>query len=241
MTPHYVARTIAELNKPNTWTQIQVGVFEICDGVESKIGDYFRNYDLLDTFCHFQKDGKDYALYSPHYTCTRIMGLPSCRDLGGEEPAGNGFCPVEYYVPCYIEKEYEDTDGKWHRYLVVDPQPKDFEPSTISFYPLDPATGKRIKIEKPVNLVTPLTYMPFGFVSGCVWGDDSSWKVQLLDISQVAKGIISREERFGYLPLPDKLSLKDSIDLINFELGNDEWTITIATQRSFEFKTGIEV
>ncbi len=41
----------------------------------------------------------------------------------------------------------------------------------------------------------------FGFVWGCLWGDDSSWKVQYLDLSQIDDGVIRREERFGYLEL----------------------------------------
>jgi hypothetical protein len=41
----------------------------------------------------------------------------------------------------------------------------------------------------------------FGFVWGCIWADDSSWKVQLLDLSRVQEGVIRREERFGYLEL----------------------------------------
>jgi hypothetical protein len=41
----------------------------------------------------------------------------------------------------------------------------------------------------------------FGFVWGCVWGDDSSWKVQYLDLSRVREGVIRREERFGYVEL----------------------------------------
>jgi hypothetical protein len=41
----------------------------------------------------------------------------------------------------------------------------------------------------------------FGFVWGCHWGDDSSWKVQYLDLSQVQQGVIKRQERFGYLEL----------------------------------------
>ena len=40
-----------------------------------------------------------------------------------------------------------------------------------------------------------------GFVIGCYWGDDSSWKVQHLDLSEIEKGIITRSERYGYLPL----------------------------------------
>jgi hypothetical protein len=42
---------------------------------------------------------------------------------------------------------------------------------------------------------------PFGFVWGCFWGDDSSWKVQYLDLSGIADGSIKREDRFGYLEL----------------------------------------
>jgi hypothetical protein len=41
----------------------------------------------------------------------------------------------------------------------------------------------------------------FGFVWGCVWGDDSSWKVQHLDLSRVSDGVIARDERYGYLAL----------------------------------------
>lgn len=41
----------------------------------------------------------------------------------------------------------------------------------------------------------------FGFVWGCIWGDDSSWKVQYLDLSEVQQGQIRRDERFGYLEL----------------------------------------
>jgi hypothetical protein len=41
----------------------------------------------------------------------------------------------------------------------------------------------------------------FGFVWGCTWGDDSSWKVQYLDLSRVQDGIIKRDDRFGYVEL----------------------------------------
>lgn len=41
----------------------------------------------------------------------------------------------------------------------------------------------------------------FGFVWGCVWGDDSSWKVQALDLSRVTDGVFVRDARFGYVEL----------------------------------------
>jgi hypothetical protein len=43
----------------------------------------------------------------------------------------------------------------------------------------------------------------FGFVWGCVWGDDTSWKLQHLDLSRVTDGVIARDERYGYLPMAD--------------------------------------
>jgi hypothetical protein len=34
-----------------------------------------------------------------------------------------------------------------------------------------------------------------------IWGDDSSWKLQYLDLSQIRQGIIHRDDRFGYVEL----------------------------------------
>ncbi|HKA08568.1 MAG TPA: hypothetical protein VKD71_15020 [Gemmataceae bacterium] len=41
----------------------------------------------------------------------------------------------------------------------------------------------------------------FGFVWGCIWGDDGSWKVQYLDLTGIQDGVIRRDERFGYVEL----------------------------------------
>ena len=126
----YSAKVIEKIdNGKGYWNYLKVGVFQ--DDI--KIGVYIRNYSsLYNTFAPFQQDGKDYAIYSPSYTCTRVMELPSCKAVGGEEPKPNGFCPVELYVP------WEKNDGM------------------------------------------------YGFVSGCVWGDDSGgWKLEYLDLSVI--------------------------------------------------------
>jgi hypothetical protein len=52
--------------------------------------------------------------------------------------------------------------------------------------------GKQV-LERPTG--------EFGFVWGCVWGDDSSWKVQCLDLRRIREGVISRDERFGYVEI----------------------------------------
>jgi len=60
----------------------------------------------------------------------------------------------------------------------------------------------------------------FGFVAGCYWGDDSSWKIRFLDLSQITSGIIKNEDRFGYIQMPNDInSLKDAF---NFDFYEDE-------------------
>lgn len=141
-------------NKKGTWNSLGVSILE--DGV--KIGGYERNYSsLYRTFHPFEQDGKQYALYSRDYTATRVMSLPDCKDLCGEDRAEGGFCPTDYYVP-------EESKGL------------------------------------------------FGLVAGCVWGDDSSWKIQYLDLRNISKGKLARDDRFGYIELPRDLSLEEAVE-----------------------------
>lgn len=74
----------------------------------------------------------------------------------------------------------------------------------------------------------------FGFVAGCEWGDDTSWKVQYLDLSRISEGIISRDERFGYLELPPRMRLKDAVTL-----HENPATVSIATNVGYDLATGV--
>jgi hypothetical protein len=58
----------------------------------------------------------------------------------------------------------------------------------------------------------------FGFVAGCHWGDDHSWKIQFLDLRGIKEGKLVRDDRFGYIELigsSDKL--KDAFDFGGFD------------------------
>lgn len=214
--PTYFARVVREI--PTAWGGLRVGVFRRADGAEEQIGEYERNYgSLLPPFAHFQAGGRDLALYSPDYTCTRLMELPSCRDLGGEEPSSGGFCPVEYFVPYYIELESRVDGRPPRRYRKQMPTQEDRIAKTVPVtWPPTSVRAGRVE-QHHTAPVGPLTWHPFGFVAGCIWGDDRSWKLQYLDLSQAAGGILRREERFGYLELPDGLPLERAIDLIDFQ------------------------
>ena len=74
------------------------------EGNRTKIGEYLRNYSsFYNTFHPFVQNGKEYALYSKDYTATRVMELPSCQDIAGEDRNSFGFCPIDFYVPDEVE------------------------------------------------------------------------------------------------------------------------------------------
>ena len=77
----------------------------------------------------------------------------------------------------------------------------------------------------------------FGFVWGCVWGDDNSWKVQYLDLSRVQEGQILREERFGYLELATHPNLAPK-DFIECSFNEGRRKVSFSVLASFDLQTG---
>lgn len=77
----------------------------------------------------------------------------------------------------------------------------------------------------------------FGFVWGCVWGDDSSWKVHYLDLSAVRDGIIRRDDRFGYLKLATNPKLEPR-DLIKCSSWEGRRRVVFAIETQHDLTTG---
>lgn len=92
----------------------------------------------------------------------------------------------------------------------------------------------------------------FGFVWGCVWGDDDSWKVQFLDLTEIQSGVIRREERFGYLELATHGFRNPCFEretlaqprgthpppFIKLVRRQGKTNVTFAVKKSFDFATG---
>ena len=174
LTKKYVTETESIETRKGCWNVLKVKIFLVEGDSKTQIGEYDRNYSsMYETFFPFRQGNKEYALYSRSYTATRVMSLPDCKDICGEDPKGNGFCPTGFYVPL-VECE-EDLGSEY------DPDGQ------------------------------------FGFVSGCVWGDDHSWKIQYLDLSKISEGILTRDDRFGYIELCGSQNLKDAIDTERWE------------------------
>lgn len=193
ITEKYVTETETIPTREGCWNVLKVKIFRVEGESKTQIGEYDRNYSsLFDTFLPFKQGDREYALYSKSYTATRVMSLPDCKDLGGEENAGNGFCPTDFYVPLLADGEEPGSE-------------------------YDPDGS-------------------FGFVSGCVWGDDQSYKIQYLDLSRVREGILVRDDRMGYIELLGSQTLADAIDTESWEV--DSPTVQIACSKYFDLTEG---
>lgn len=260
----YYAKVLENLgNGPGYWDSLRVGVFERpspdtaseryweprTSDSDKQVGEYKRSYSALyRTFHPFQLRGKWYALYSSDYTATRLMELPSCKDIGGEEGDSWGFCPVDYWVPPlhYIESLHDEGCPRDERRGKPD---------------YTRACTCTIVHNPDCNFVTKegngscnacqdkwdeyhrthhMWHFPdrvHGFVAGCVWGDDSSWKIQYLDLSRADEGILKREERFGYIEMASALDLDKAVRLEAYDHG---MSLTISVQKHFDLATGKE-
>jgi hypothetical protein len=72
----------------------------------------------------------------------------------------------------------------------------------------------------------------FGFVAGCVWGDDSSWKIEFIDLSKLGEGKIDRYPRFGYIELPGGFGPSLSVPQTGIRLEHCTDRTTRRTSRS---------
>src|SRR5262245_35801876 len=108
--------------------------------------------------------------------------------------------------------EYERNYGLLHTFEPFRQGGREFaliSPQYTGTSVLDLATGRVIAegTVSPTEFCPVGFYVPdwstgkFGFVWGCVWGDDGSWKVQYLDLTGIRDGVVRRDERFGYVEL----------------------------------------
>ena len=178
----------------SVWPTSLVTVF---DGDE-QIGTYERNHPgwAEETFAPFQWNDEWFALYAPDYTATRVMSLPDCRDLGGEPQSSGGFCPVEFYVPRYRETVTKNlkTGQCFDSWRFAN------GPSALD-----------VVTEGYEVTFGPWVTFPTGFIAGCIWGDDSSWKLECVDLALAAEGKIIRSARFGHVQLAHGKSLAQSM------------------------------
>ncbi len=77
----------------------------------------------------------------------------------------------------------------------------------------------------------------YGFVWGCIWGDDSSWKVQYLDLSEIQSGEIIRDSRFGYVELATNVKLAPH-DFIHCYIEHGKRKVKFSVLAHYDIKSG---
>lgn len=243
----YIAKAteVRKSDNPGHWSYNKITIYEVdeVDGSEREVGSYERNYHGMGeaTFHPFKQKGKWYALYSKDYTATRVMSLPDCKDICGESGNAYGFCPVEYYVPTkedlshwdpiriHSGKRRSEDDEYWRD---NEKALKAHEKEGSDFNAVEESKKRRQhqREEEEVYMnLDNLVVGQFGFIAGCVWGDDSSWKLQYLDLSKITEGKLERTDRWGYLELPDK-PLKQCLNFEHFQANGGEDVQVLTTK-----------
>ena len=247
--PYYASASVIE-TAPGCWNKLSVDIIERASG--NLIGNYRRNYSrLYRTFHPFKLKGNWYALYSRDYTCTRIMSLPDCKDIGGEEPDSDGFCPTDFFVPGlkYLKSMHladcPRFTSDYTKSCTCTIQHRTDCPKKLNGTTYDLARSCICVEEKKLfddwEFQWQFPERVHGFVAGCMWGGDSSWKIEYLDLSMADQGILRREAKFGYLSMPQHLNLNQSVELhvSGLDDSNEPWVgIKIASENHYNFKTG---
>lgn len=185
-------------SRPGCWNVNKVEVYYS----GNKIGEYVRGYPSFTerTFFPFKIEEDWYALYSADYTATRVAKLTETEfiDWCGEEGSAVGFCPVEFYVPRYC------------KFIVVSKHNgKEFEMTLYDDYRTDEGEEEYFNYPNTEGFLYE-KFCNYGFLSGCIWGDDRSWKLKYIDLSKIPEKELLIDERFGYFELPD-LPLRECI------------------------------
>jgi len=157
---------------------------------------YDRSYPSYGeaTFAPFKgPDGTWLALASRNYTCTEVVRVEDGTWIGGEKPDSLGFCPVELLVP------------RWRAYRY--PTAPDLEAQYVTECEDDRRLEKlRRMAERGTIEFGEEGWMSVGLVAGCIWGDDTSWKVEAFDLSRASEGVLKRIAPWGYAAMPPNAS-----------------------------------
>lgn len=188
---------------------------------------FTRNYHyvfprLFEPFQQFREgEWKEYALFSFNYMFSDVIDLTT-GEVIATEPRSNA------------EREYTDKDGNRKTYGGAGFCPVAFfVPDWWDFNDGSIIPGSEYWEEREEG-----SYVGgWGLVFGCVWGDDNSWKMQYLDLSQISEGTVNREERFGYVEVDLPPSDRPMTDVVRI----DRDYLTVLSPKTFKLGTGEKI
>lgn len=196
---------------------------------DTPVGGFVRNYPAYGTttFAPFCQDGQWYALYSTDYTALRVLRLfnDHIEDWCGQTATPYGFCPTYATVPYYVHADgsaetkeneaqhppiwiYSQSALQYALALARElPYPQYAVPQAVKDC-LDHNAESRKAIESRLNSAN------VALIAGCYWGDDSNWKLRLVDLRQIAQQQLIVKELFGYVEMPTQIEhIEDMIQM----------------------------
>lgn len=159
---------------------------------------------------------RDYALISADYTHLSVMDLADGAIIATEQPSAETLTAAGELIATnparYGDRAPEDLARLWGFCPVEFHVPDWWE------------TNPRYSRRAADTPTTPTG--EFGIYSGCMWGDDTAWKIQYVDLSAITDGRVTTDARFGYLEQPHPLTLDQVVQYrggqdITFALGVD--------------------
>lgn len=232
--------------RPGAWNYNTVTIHKNnANGTVENVYTYERKYSsMFNTFEPFRqlRDGvwKDYALISSDYTRFEVVDLQAGVVIAQEpypvvtqrqydqwansgwesfcekHPVGSplpnaAFCPVDFYVPDFNSRFTPDSP-----YRVFSHGERKF-----------------LYDEEELNAYSG----EFALYSGCVWGDDSSYKLRYIDLSRISEGFVTSDERFGYIELANgSKPIRKSV-FLEYERG-EGFDLTVPVELHLNLKTG---
>lgn len=164
-----------------------------------------------------------YALYTPVYLNVNLLDLETGEILGTNSDYKYTKEAAER-VNKFVKPEEEVKEGDSNpslNFCIADLHVPDF----FDIHPLDKGTPDDYEGFKAEMLDHSdfwgeemdvfLSKRTFGFVAGCVWGDDYLFKLQTINLERISEGEIELEETFGYFPIMGQL--KDVYNPTYFE------------------------
>lgn len=174
------------VNGKSQWNSLRIGIYCVKDSLVRRVGEYIRPYH------------QQFRTFCPFVR-------------NGKEYALYSKSYTKTSVMSLPDCTYICSDNSL-------PNPSghmlDFCPTDL-WVPREVEDEELFDIERDDYKVVQLP-CDFGFVAGCVWGDDTSYKIQYLDLTQIEQGKLIREERFGYIHMLENSNLEDSISMQAF-------------------------
>jgi hypothetical protein len=192
---------------------------------------YDRNYSFGKTFEPFRqlRDGvwRDYALISRDYTYLEVLDIAAGEVVATEQPEEKLIQSarelIEKHPDRYKDAVPEELARTWGFCPTGFMVPDWWEAHDGSILPDSEYWNASYE-----NLTGE-----WGVYEGTVWGDDWAYKLRYVDLSRVSEGVVTADDRFGYVPIPHNLEVRAAV---NYSCEGD--AITVSVPIRFDRVTG---